>query len=291
MRPIAIPAAALLLLLPAVPSAAASITGVCPDGSIFIVQDRERIPCAAAKEVAPSEVPPMRPEYLPRPYSWQVYRERANPHNPYNLIDSARRVREMENGAPPSVAGAPPVGTTTLAPRGFGAAVAGAPPPQAAGPPEWGHAPAAEPVALDLAPEEVRDLFLIVELSQQTAPGRFVKEDARGEPVLEVAFAWSSAFEARVRDALPAAGPILVFTVLAHQDDAFHPNFTFVQGHESFRPNLDAPEQMGLLEGSAGPLAAEGVVLGYVVLPAQMDPGRPLDLYWNDRRIETTLRP
>ena len=34
-----------------------------------------------------------------------------------------------------------------------------------------------------------------------------------------------------------------------------------------------------------------GVALGYVVLPSQMDPGRSFDLYWNDRRIETLLHP
>jgi len=285
-RPLAAAAALLLLLGPA-SAGAASITGVCPDGSIFIVQDRARIPCAAAKEVAPEDVPPLRPEYLPRPYTWQVYRENANPNNPYNLIDAARRVRALRGDAAAgggNVAAAPPL-------PGFGGTE-----PEAAGTTELrspGFAPAARaPIELALSPDEVRDLFLIVELQQQSAPGRFLKENALGEVAMEISLAWSAAFEARLRAKLPeAAGPVLLFTVLAHREDAFHPNFTFVQGHESYRPYLEEPDQMGLLEGRPGELPAEGVVLGYVVLPEQMDLGETLDVYWNDRRIETLLRP
>jgi len=299
-RPLAFLPASILLACAAGPAAAASITGVCPDGSIFIVQDRDRIPCARAKEVAPSDVPPMRPEYLPRPYSWQVYREGANPNNPYNLIDAARRVREMQGNLPPG-AGAPEVGTTQIGPRGaFGGGAtarnggppggAGAAPRSFAAPGVGAAGPAAPP--LTLAHEEIRDLFLIVELAQQAAPGRFVKENALGEPTLEVSFAHSAAFETRVRDALPRArGRVLVFTVLAHEEASFHPNFTFVQGHETFRPSARDPGQMGFLEGAPGPLAAQDVALGYVVLTDRMDPGQSLDLYWNDRRIETRLLP
>lgn len=259
--------------------AAAAISGVCPDGSIFIVQSRAAIPCRAAKEVPPDEVPPLRPEYLPRPYRWQVYRESANPNNPYNLIDAARRVRELQ-GAPPAPQGA---GSLPSEQRFGGATPPPRLPPVAAAP---------SPPALALSPDDVRDLFLIVELSQQHAPARFVKEDARGEATLEVSLAWSEAFDARFREVAPqTGGPVVLFTVLAHQPDAFHPNFTFVQGHETFRPRADDPTQMGLLEGQIGALPAEGVALGYVVLPARMDPGRDFHVYWNDRRIATLLRP
>jgi hypothetical protein len=211
-------------------------------------------------------------------------------------------------GAPPAPGG---VNTTEIAPRGrFGAggrygnraggyANGAGPPPVGAAPggasggpppPAWGRAPAAPTLAL--SEDDVRDLFLIVELAQRAAPGRFVKEDARGEPSLEVSFAHSAAFETRFRDAVPdARGRVLVFTVLAHQPDAFHPNFTFVQDHETFTPAHDDPRQLGFLEGGAGELPAEGVALGYVVLSERMDPSRSLDLYWNDRRIETRLQP
>jgi hypothetical protein len=30
-------------------------------------------------------------------------------------------------------------------------------------------------------------------------------------------------------------------------------------------------------------------VLGYVVLPADVDPAQPLDLYWDDRLVTATL--
>jgi len=47
---------------------------------------------------------------------------------------------------------------------------------------------------------------------------------------------------------------------------------------------------MGLIDGSLGPLAAGGAVLGYVVLPADVDVAQPMDVYWNDRRLVATLR-
>ena len=45
------------------------------------------------------------------------------------------------------------------------------------------------------------------------------------------------------------------------------------------------------MEGRLGSLAAGDRVLGYVVLPPEVDPAQPLDVYWNDRRLVTTLRP
>ena len=52
--------------------AVASVSGVCPDGSMFIVQRAESVPCEGAKAVDPMDVPPMKPAYLPRPYGWEV---------------------------------------------------------------------------------------------------------------------------------------------------------------------------------------------------------------------------
>ena len=67
--------------------AGAAITGVCPDGSIFIVQSSDAIPCSQAKRVEPSDVPPIQPELLPRPYGWERFQREADPNNPYNLIE------------------------------------------------------------------------------------------------------------------------------------------------------------------------------------------------------------
>ena len=79
--------------------ARAGITGVCPDGSIFIVQRADQVPCSEARRVEPHEVPPIKPEFLPRPYAWEVFHERQNPNNPYNLVDQAREVRGQRESA------------------------------------------------------------------------------------------------------------------------------------------------------------------------------------------------
>jgi hypothetical protein len=73
---------------------ASAITGVCPDGSVFIVQRSADIPCSKARRVESSQVPPMRPENLPRPFLWEVHREKQNENNPYNLVERAERVRQ-----------------------------------------------------------------------------------------------------------------------------------------------------------------------------------------------------
>ncbi len=292
MRPQPLAAALALATLLGAGAANAAISGVCPDGSIFIVQDRRAIPCRAAKEVAPEEVPPLRPEYLPRPYSWQVYRDSQNPNNPYNLIDAARRVRELQ-GAPPTPENMASSNANSGISPGFGGRIPAGTARTAQAPQTFAAPPPAPRVPeLHLSTDDVRDLFLIVELSQQQAPARFLKEDAQGGLALEVSLAWSDAFDGRFRAAAPEArGPVVLFTVLAHRADAFHPNFTFVQDHDTFRPRIDDPAQMGILEGTLGEIGAEEVVLGYVVLPDRMDPARSWDVYWNDRRIGTVLRP
>ena len=45
-------------------------------------------------------MPPIRPRYLPTPYTWKVYNEAQDPNNPYNLIDAAREVRELQGKRP-----------------------------------------------------------------------------------------------------------------------------------------------------------------------------------------------
>src|SRR5262245_8975540 len=99
--------AALLFAAPA----SAGISGVCPDGSIFIVQSPEAVPCREAKRVDPTVVPPIQPELLPRPYGWEKFNRLKDPNNPYNLVDAP----------PPGVAataesGSAPVSEPTAAP-------------------------------------------------------------------------------------------------------------------------------------------------------------------------------
>ena len=269
--------------------AAASIAGLCPDGSIFIVQRPESIPCSGAKLVEPHEVPPIKPELLPRPYTWEIFNALQDPNNPYNLIDAARQIRAT--GAPPDADAAP--GTTGATPRAV-AQPQTAPAPPVSAPPPAPPAPLAE-LDLGLGAEEIRDLALLVELSQERAPASFESESG-GAVALRVRVAYSLAFEGRVREAWARhgrelSGPVLLVTAEAFAPGAFHANLTFAQGHVAFHPDGADPEQFGLLRGQLGSLAAGDLVLGYAVLPAGMALHQPLDVYWNDRRLSATLRP
>jgi hypothetical protein len=270
---------ALLLALGIAADAAASLTGVCPDGSMFIVKQAADIPCARAKLVEPDELPPVRPEFLPRPYGWQVFQEEQDPNNPYNLIDAARKIRG--EGAAPEEPPAPLAGTSAPAlPE-----VSAPPPPPAT----------RLPARLELTPEEKRDLALIVELTQQRAPASFGGASS-GDQGLVVRLAWSSAFDARLRAFFaergePLEGSAVLFTAEALAPAEFHPNFTFAQGHAAFHPEPGDARRIGLLDGGFGALAAGERVLGYAVLPGHVDLGQPLDVYWNDRRLVATLRP
>jgi hypothetical protein len=258
--------------------AAAVLSGVCPDGSMFIVKKESDIPCRAAKLVDPQEMPPVRPEYLPRPYGWQVFHEKQDPNNPYNLIEDSRTVGDVEP--------TPDAMDTRASASPRGEPQAATAPPVSAPPP---------PAVWQLTTDEKRDLTLIVELTQQRAPATF-RVGPRGNEPLVVRLAHSRAFEARLRElwtqrGQPLSGPAVLFTVQASGAGAFHGNFTFAQGHMAYHPQRNDPRQLGILDGQLGSLAAGGAILGYVVLPADADLSQPMDVYWNDRRLAATLRP
>lgn len=257
------------------PAASAGVTGVCPDGSIFIVQTRAQIPCTGAKIVEPSKVPPLRPENLPRPYLWEVYRERADTtRNPYHLLESAEQVRQASPGSDPNAAPSGPSGQ-------------GADPQHARISRSRPADP--QPAELGLSDGEVRDLFMLVELSQRQVPVSFI-EGVPGREEIRVSFAHSHAFVDRALEAglLPptSVSPVLLFSAVATRESEFHPNFTLVQGHIAFQPDLRDQGQMGLLRGALGRQEPGAVVLGYLVLPEDFALEAPLDVYWNDRRIE-----
>ncbi len=266
---------AALATLIAVPAfAGPSITGVCPDGSMFIVKRAADIPCPQAKQVDPHDVPPIRPTYLPRPYGWQVFQNKQDPNNPYNLVDQARAIREggapIEDGAAPAPRTAPPaVGS---APR-----------------PEVRSAPAPEPQApraFALGADETRDLARIVSLSQGHRAAGF----GSAEEPLVVELAHSRAFETRLRDHHGAAlGPVVLLRVEARAPAEFHGNFTFVQGGGAFHPTHADPREFGLLDGALGRQVPGGGLLGYAVLPVGTDLTRELDVYWNDRLLSVVL--
>jgi hypothetical protein len=273
--------AALAALLAAAPAAAA-ISGVCPDGSFFIVQSSDAIPCREAKRVDPQDLPPIQPELLPRPYGWERFNRSADPNNPYNLVDSA---------APPrATATAPPVPAPSANPAPIAAPLA---PPQLAA-----VAPPARPRALELtlSARDVADLDEIVALSQSVAPAVVSRYSESGERSALVQLARSAGFEQRVHAALATQGggqrgPVVLFRAEARTPGAVHANFTFVQGHVAFHPDPENPDQLGVIDGALGELAAGQRVLGYAVLPAHLDPSAPVDIYWDDRRTTATLSP
>lgn len=259
---------------------AVALTGICPDGSIFIVRDGSRIPCPGAKQVDPNEVPPLNPEMLPRPYSWEVFDRQNDPNNPYNMVDAAPhpKAASAEQGHKPAPAPAEEL------PR-----------------PEERQSAALPPVALappslevGLSGPELEALGRIVDLMQERAPATLVRAGAAAEGLAEVRLARSASFEARLHEALgrfgaPARGPVLLLRAVADVPDRFYGNLTFVQGHLAFHPDTANPAQFGVLEGELGELAAGGQVLAYAVLPEHVDLAEPLDIYWDDRRIRATL--
>jgi hypothetical protein len=261
----------------------ASITGVCPDGSVFIVSSARDIPCSGAKRVEPHRVPPLRPENLPRSYLWEVNREQIDPNNPYNLVDRAKKVRELgvEDGA--TAEGRPAPGNRPAPEAGAGL------PQVASAPPSAPAARGLRPRDLRLTDGELRDLFYLVELSQRRTPASFVRDAKGGKESLRVSLAHSAAFETRVHDAGGGPGSVLLFSVQPSAAGRFLPNFTFVQGHLTFSPRRDDPSQLGVLSGKLGDLGKDELVLGYVVLPPVLDLRRSMDVYWDDHQIGTTF--
>ncbi|HYB13265.1 MAG TPA: hypothetical protein VEG67_07330 [Myxococcota bacterium] len=251
------------------------MTGVCPDGSFFIVQEASEIPCKGGKRVEPSDLPPIRPEYLPRPYMWSIYKQSADPNNPYNMVDSAKQVRQLQNGGMPQAESAGPGPAPTITQHG---ALKSA---------STRHV---GPTDLGLTDGELRDLFKIVELSQQSAPAEFVKQTADGREALRVTLAHAASFESRLHDSWSAAGaaapnPVLLFSVVSKRPESFQATFTVTQGPLAEQFEATDPHQLGILQGHLGKLSRDEVVLGYLVLPARMDLSRPVDIYWDDRHI------
>jgi len=282
--------AALVLGLAAAPLRAGSITGVCPDGSMFVVQRASSVPCRGAKLVAPDEVPPLRPEYLPRPYGWDAFQRETNPNNPYNQVITRGAPPTPPDVAAPGPQNAPTPHASAPAPTLAPEAPAPTPVAVASAPPQGAG------LAVSLAPEELSQLAGIVEAWQAHAPATLVKPGISAPQGMLLRVARSAALEGRVAEAFArsgagAPGPVLAFQAQALEAGDFFANLTFVQGHVAFHPDPADRRQIGMLSGAQGPLSAGQSVLGYVVLPANVDLTQPLDVYWDDRRIEATLQP
>jgi hypothetical protein len=256
---------------------------------MFIVQRAESVPCRDAKAVEPSDVPPMKPEYLPRPYGWEVFYRKNDPNNPYNLIHAqpperqAPVVRTLDVPNDRRLSREQPVNEARVPERSV---------LQSGLAPVAGSEERIDGSALDLVNTEVEDLAMIVELSQRGTPASFTDDGSRGR----VRFARSLAFEARMREYLAgrgraSGGPVVLFFADAGSGGSFYGNLTFVQNGIAFHPSNDNPYELGVIRGQLGPLENGSNVLGYVVLPERLDPSHPMDVYWNDRQLTATFQP
>jgi len=277
-------AAALSLLLAASPAAADStLSGVCPDGSLFVVQSRSAVPCANPRFVDAGDMPPVRPHLLPRPYTWYVDHETRNPNNPYNLVEAAEKIRAARLGPKPGTETAQPAPEPAPALNAtVGKLPAGNPPPAFA------------PATIALADDELRDLVRLIGLRQTDSPAQFQIGDAKGDARLRIQLAYSASFESfalATLDRDPAAHRVIVFATLAEVDTDFQPNFFVVQGGRTFRPDPLNSTELGFLLGEAGNLPAGELAVGYLVVPASFDPHAAIELFWNDRSIEVVLAP
>ncbi len=253
---------------------------------MFIVQRAESIPCRNAKEVDPSDLPPMKPEYLPRPFGWEVFYRRNDPNNPYNLIQQqppqppapVHRNQDDRNDPRRSRGHGvidPQVSERSALQRGSA--------------PVGRSAERIGATVLGLGDAEVEDLAMIVELSQRGTPASFSDDGSR------VRLARSLAFEARMREHLAGrghagGGPVVLFVADSNSGGSFYGNLTFVQGGIAFHPNSDDPSELGVIRGGLGRLEDGSSVLGYVVLPERLDPSHPIDVYWNDRQLTATFQ-
>jgi len=263
-----------------------SVAGLCPDGSAFIVSKREDAPCARPKFVdEPSELPPLKPHYLPKPYTWYIEQEASSENNPYNVLERAQKLRALQ-AQNRALAG--------------GSSTGSAPAPEAARSQApfaaESKAPAlsrtASPLALDR--EELEDLVQLVALRQQVAPATLALRDASQREELFVRFAYSPAFEARAIDELGVGAEpkhVLLFSARSAAASEFYPNFLVVQDGVTFRPEPEDPRELGFLVGEPGKMDKGVLGLGYLVVPGRFDPTRPLELWWNDRSIAATLAP
>jgi hypothetical protein len=246
---------------------------VCPDGSFFVVAHMDDVPCARAKLVDPADLPPIRPQLLPRPYTWYVDQQTRDPNNPYNLLEAAEKIREARD------------------PQGFSSQPPTLQPPIPA-PVEPGRADVAVP---QFSEAELRDLVRLIEMRQRIARAELLVEDLRGGHRLRILLAHSGAFEAGVLDWAgldPKVQRVIAFAVVAPgQETEFQPNFFVVQGSRTFRPNPRDARELGLLVGAPGTMPGGSVALGYLVVPATFDPTESMELWWNDRSVASVLNP
>jgi hypothetical protein len=280
-RRMALSVGALCALLAPTTHADSTLSGVCPDGSFFVVQSRESVPCANPHFADPDQLPPVRPYLLPRPYTWYVDQEARNPNNPYNLVETARQIRDARQGKsqPGEAAQAPATQPAPTATRG-----APAQPPA--------PTPNAAPL-VSLGDDELRDLVRLIALRQQDSPAQ-IEIKTQGQEQLRIALAYSASFEAYALAALgrdQSSSRVLVWSAQALRATPFRPNFFVVQSGRTFRPDPQNAAEIAYLLGGPGEIPSGEMAVGYLVVPASFDPAHELEVFWNDRSVAAVLAP
>jgi hypothetical protein len=126
----------------------------------------------------------------------------------------------------------------------------------------------------------------------EAPPAELAIQDARGDAVMRIQLAWSSAFEAFALAGLQRdanASHVIVFAALAEKDTDFQPNFFAVQDGRTYRPDPTNSSELGFVLGGPGSLPAGELVLGYFVVPHSFDPHARMELFWNDRSVDVQL--
>src|SRR5262245_58683930 len=155
------------------------------------------VPCREAKFVDASDLPPLRPQYVPRANGWQLNRQARDKNNPYNLVDKREGVVKARGAKPEPQAEL----AKTARPEDKASAFAPSSAQASTRAPE-----PAEPIpsgpAFEMDESELRDLARLSVLRQQLAPAELTIEDVRGRPQLFLRYAYSPSFEQRAVRAL-----------------------------------------------------------------------------------------
>jgi hypothetical protein len=249
-----------------VPAPSGALVAECEDGSVVLASRWEDVHCAGAVEVAPGETPRLgAARQLDRP-DWRRARRQ---HEAQRELDLETQIERARTGLRPERA--------TLR-------------PQPAAPRQAPGLPACEATRFELSQSEYDALSRFIELSQERA-ATHIDRDAEGRARMRLAH--SQAFEAKLRARLVAAGrdgagTVLVFSLAPHDARLGDPPH-FGQRGSTFRPQTPDPAQLGQIVRKGGPLDEPKTRLGYVVLPAGFELGRPLLLFWGDAVAATQL--
>jgi hypothetical protein len=256
-----------------VPADSPALVANCEDGSVVLASRWEDVHCAGAVEVAPGETARLGEARRLDVPDWRKARRQHEAQRELDLetqIERAHTALRLERETRRQQ-------RETLRPRRETLQQA---------------LPELEATRFELSKPEYDALSRFIELRQEFA----VADIARGAAgPARMRLAHSQAFEAKLRVRLVAAGRdgagiVLVFS-LAPQGAQLGDPPHFAQRGSTFRPQSPDPAQLGRIIRKGAPEDEAGARLGYVVLPAGFELGRPLVLFWGDAIAVAQLLP